>query len=494
MIAGTSPRVLLCDLNNFARYPTIPIGYLASILRGAGIDVEVYSPLSKGVTGVVREPQVKVWGLLDERMRYWSAVSRNRLITATRERLRRALNEARLAHATDQVAREVSERLDGSFDAVFVSTYLSYRDHVVRIGATCAERSTPMLVGGPYFAQPEVVEEWIDIEGMTALATGEVELDTPDIVRAMTAGEPLDRFEGLCVPPDGDRSAPAPLLDLDRLPFPDYIDFPWDRYPNRIVPVVTGRGCGWGVCTFCSDVTSTAGRTYRSRSAENVLAELDHQSRRHETRRFAFTDLKLNSNLTMWDTLISRMPEQLPGAEWIAMVHVNATAEHGLSARSLRQARAAGMVRLTTGLESGSQRVLDLMKKGTDLAVTSAVLKDAAAAGISVRVTMIVGYPGEHADDVVRTAQFLEDHVDCIERVKLNRLAIMTGTRLQRTLEQHASITQLRTRHRDALVTHDYIETHSRGYRRAIGRALAAVHRINRRPLRETAREFEGVM
>ena len=57
-----------------------------------------------------------------------------------------------------------------------------------------------------------------------------------------------------------------PLADLDRLPFPDYSQFPWSKYPNIIVPMITGRGCGWGVCTFCSDVTSTAGRRFRSRS------------------------------------------------------------------------------------------------------------------------------------------------------------------------------------------------------------------------------------
>ena len=51
-------RVLIADLHNFARYPTVAVGYLAGVLRSAGIDVEVFSPFSHGVTGVT--PVAKV--------------------------------------------------------------------------------------------------------------------------------------------------------------------------------------------------------------------------------------------------------------------------------------------------------------------------------------------------------------------------------------------------------------------------------------------------
>ena len=117
------------------------------------------------------------------------------------------------------------------------------------------------------------------------------------------------------------------LTDLDRLPFPDYSQFPWSKYPNTIVPIITGRGCGWGVCTFCSDVTSTAGRTFRSRSPENVLAELSYQNRRHGAKLFVFTDLKLNSDLNVWRALGREFQTAVPGARWIGAVHVGSRGE-----------------------------------------------------------------------------------------------------------------------------------------------------------------------
>jgi anaerobic magnesium-protoporphyrin IX monomethyl ester cyclase len=497
-------RVLIVDLNNFARYPTVAVGYLVAILRQAGIEATVFSPLASGVTGVVREPPVKPWGLIDQRLRYWSAVSTNPLVRNVRARVA-AMHGPKLKRHTDRVFDEFQRCLHTtpSFDVVLISTYLMYYDLCAQMCSACRDAGVPAIVGGSYFSQPEVIEEWIGIDGLTALVGGEVEPDLVHIVHAAAAGESLHDIPGVFVP-----GAPAfvpapPLRDLDALPFADYSDFPWERYPNRLIPLISGRGCGWGACTFCSDVTSTAGRTFRSRSPDNVLAEISHQSQRHDAKLFVFTDLKLNSSLAMWEALIRGFPSGAPGARWVASVHVGSTAPNGLSRSELQAARAAGLVRLTTGLESGSQRMLDRMAKGADLAVTSRFLRDASDAGISMRTTMVLGYPGEQAEDVDASAAFVEQHADCIERVSLNRFLIMTGTRIHRQLERspqsvahnpNGDLMQLTVNHRVAQVSHHYRPSERPEYRRAVTRLLRAVHAINRRPLREAASAFEGVM
>src|SRR5690606_13915213 len=108
-----------------------------------------------------------------------------------------------------------------------------------------------------------------------------------------------------------------PLATLDDLPFPDYSDFPWQKYPNRIVPVLTGRGCGWGACTFCSDVASSAGRTFRSRSLACVLGEIHRHYVQYATNLFVMVDLKLNSNLEVWHALIDGIQVAAPAAQWV---------------------------------------------------------------------------------------------------------------------------------------------------------------------------------
>src|SRR5205814_1832419 len=335
-------------LNNFARYPTIAIGYLTSILRRAGAEVQVFSPLSSGVTGVVREPRARPWTLVDQRLRYWSSVSNNALVQRARATLA-TLHAPKLARDGDTVAAEFERRLlRDRPDAVLISTYLMYMPLVRQLAAICKRAAVPVLVGGPYFAERAVAKDWLEIEGIAGLVGGEVEPYLLEIVSALTAERDLSPYPGVWVPGKTDANIAPPLNELDSLPFPDYTDFPWERYPNRIIPIITGRGCGWGVCSFCSDVTSTAGRTFRTRSPENVLAELHHQSQTHQAKLFAFTDLKLNSSLPMWRALLENFQQIVPGAEWIAAVHVGAREPNGLSADERKQARRAGMTRLTT--------------------------------------------------------------------------------------------------------------------------------------------------
>jgi len=495
------PRVLLVDLNNFARYPTISIGLLTATLRREAFQVDVFSPLSTGVTGVSREAPVPAWGLAVDRFKFRTAMSRNPMVKSVRKWLTQtSLHAPKLATQSKKVGEELAQRLDATdYDAVLVSSYLIYFELCDQLGEVCKQRGVPMLLGGPYYAQKEVRAEWIKLRGLSGLVGGEVEPYLGQLVRASINGESLDDFPGVWSG-NGDvtRTNAPPLKDLDSVAFPDYSDFPWDKYPNRIIPMATGRGCSWGACTFCSDVTGSAHRTFRSRSPQNVLDEVEYQAKRFDAKLFVFTDPKLNSDLEVWDALIANMRKRVPDCEWIGAVHVDCTRpRNGLTAAELEAAHAAGMVRLTTGLESGSQRVLDLMKKGADLPTSSQAIRDAAKAGISVRVTMIVGYPGEKAEDVMKTADFLHEHSESIERIALNRFHIRTGTRFHRDYLENPSrypeIPEVRNQHQIAVVEHDFGER-DRAYRKAIDQVLQVTHSINRRPIRNTAREFDGVM
>lgn len=496
-----SPGVLLVDLNNFARYPTLSIGYMAAVLRAAGVGVGVYSPLMVGVGGVTREARPHRLSLLLSKLNHLAATSGSAWLRRLRDRFAASRSSDISSHHDLVVLgfRDAIERARP--DAVFISTYLMYREVCERICALCKSRQIPVLIGGPYFSQPEVIQDWVAIDGLSALAAGEVELELPAILQTLLKGEDPAMHPGVVAAgAQGGFSGAiaAPLKDLDAVPFPDYSDFPWEAYPNRIAPVITGRGCGWGVCTFCSDVTSTAGRTFRSRSPANVLAEIARHHRDHGVSRFAFTDLKLNSNVEMWRSLCAGLQQVAPGAQWIGAAHVGPGPDNGLSAGDLRAAAKAGCVRLTTGLETGSQRVADAMKKGAPREAVSAFLHDAAAAGISTRCTMVLGHPGEMAEDVHASAAFLEQHGGIIERVTLNRLQVITGTALHRQTCQkpgrHPGFRIVREDPRMARVDHRHDVVETAAHRKAVMRLLTAAHRINTRELRPCAREFEGVM
>lgn len=491
-----SLRVLLVDLNNFARYPTVGIGMLAAVLRRDGIRVGVFSPLAIDVPGVAREARVRATGRVEQYLRYVTAQSSMPVICTARARLVRYRHPIgrRERH---RILEAFDRALMSGYDAVLVSTYLMYREVVEAIAARCAGRDVPVGLGGPYFAQAEVVRAWRAIPGVTAVLAGEAESHASRFVRALVDRCDLDGLPGVSTAHAQKAAAPS-LSDLDALPFADYGDFPWDRYPNRLVPVIVGRGCGWGRCTFCSDVTSTAGRGFRARSASHVLAELTHQSNRHDTSSFVFTDLKLNSDLATWYGIMDGAQRAVPGMRWVGSVHVDRRAENGLEGARLKQVAAAGMVRLTTGLESGSQRILDAMDKGTSVEAVERMIRGAWESGISVRLTMILGYPGEEPEDVEASAAFLERNERYVGRVLLNRFAMITGTRIQRRLrrgfEHREALQEMVEDPASAIWPHRYGRAAERAYRRAVWRLLGATHAINRRTLHLSAAAFEGVM
>ena len=495
--------VLVVDLNNFARYPTLAVGYLAAVLRRAGHPVSVFSPLMVGVAGVSREPRPGRGSLLLAKWNHRFATSRSGWLRRTRERIASGRRSGIVAHQQQVLAAAVARIEQERPAVVLISSYLMYREVCAAICIAARQLGIPVVIGGPYFAQPEVIDAWITMPGLSALIAGEVELDLAAILDTLLTGGDASRHAGVFVPTSGGGgggrgSIAPPLRDLDAVPFPDYRDFPWSAYPQRIVPIVTGRGCGWGACTFCSDVTSSAGRTYRSRSVDNVLTEIASHHREHGVSQFVFTDLKLNSDVRMWRGIAAGIQGAAPGCSWIAAVHAGPGADEGLAAADLQAAVRSGCVRLTTGLETGSQKLMDAMKKGTRVERTSELLRTASQAGVSMRCTMIVGHHEESAGDVHASADFLAAHRDAIERVSLNRLQLMTGTSLHRGLlrqpERGAPVRIVGGRPDLAQVECDHPGMRHRDHRRAVMRLLDEVHRINGRPLSPRAQAFEGVM
>ncbi|MEO0692216.1 MAG: radical SAM protein [Pseudomonadota bacterium] len=482
-------RVLVVDLNKMTTFPTLAVGILVSALRARGHGVDVICPLALGVPAAERERQETLYDHVHRRIR----LSDFPAVTALRDAVR-APREWLEHRPRPVVLHEVDAALDEA-DIVLLSAYLDHFPVVKAIGEKAHIRGTPVLLGGPMFNLGEVASAWRSLKGITAVVGAEIDRDLPDLVQAAVAGEPLTVFPGVTLP-DGTRGKPAgPLRNLDATPIPDYGDFPWDRYPVRIVPVMTGRGCQWDKCTFCSDVISASGRTFRTRSLENVLIELQTQAERHNAKDFIFLDLKLNSFPGMFRGLARELRTRVRGAEWIGTVHVDGRKDNGLSRRDLFDAASGGMRRISFGLESGSQRLLDAMDKGCTVERNAEFLKNAHEAGLSVRCTMFKGYPGETAEDMEATADFLEANAEFIDRIRFNAFMVPIGTPIEQALLEKAEgrlhLTGTDDRRARALYGS---RGPGRAYRRAKARALDVVYQINRKPLRENARQFDGTM
>ena len=337
-------RVLIVDLNNFASFPTLAIGLLVSALRRDGHEVRVLCPLAYNVPAVERERRERFRDHVARRINLagakWFRTPRSIAAVSRRWWMERP-------HPT--VVSEFARAIKPAPDVILLSAYLQHFRTVKVFCQLAGRQNIPVLVGGPMFNIAPTADKWRNLSGLTAIVGAESDLDIGRLVRSVCEREDLRQFSGITLP-NGDATPTAPpLRRLDATPMADFTDFPWDRYRVRIVPIMTGRGCQWSECSFCSDVVSVSGRSFRTRSVASVLLEVDEQARRHSTTNFLFLDLKLNSDPNMIRGIASQIQRYVQGAEWIGTVHVDRRPDNGLSRRDLYLAVAGGMRRISFG-------------------------------------------------------------------------------------------------------------------------------------------------
>jgi anaerobic magnesium-protoporphyrin IX monomethyl ester cyclase len=493
MTLAATRKVVIVDLNNFARFPTHAVGLIVASLRNAGHEVQVISPLALDVEAFEREKQETV---RDRLLRFANHMVLP-VLTRTRNLARKHYKKWK-NRPNPKVMAAIELGLKNQPDIILLSAYLQHRNYVESIAALAKANNVPLLLGGPVFNLPDVSSLWQKIPGVTATVGSEVDLELPDMVEVAVTGGDMSRFPGVFLP-DGRKSQTAPpLRRMDEIPVPDYSDFPWERYPVRAIPVMTGRGCQWNRCKFCSDIISASGRTFRSRSTNVVLDELAIQADRLGAKNFIFLDLKLNSYPDVMRSITANIQSRVPGARWIGSVHVDQRKDNGLSQPELAAAFDAGMRRVSFGFESGSQRLLDEMDKGSNVERNSQFLKDGHAAGLSLRCTMFKGYPSETADDLLLTADFLEKHERYLDRVHFNDFSLMQDTLIYNELTADPArfpgfvVEGLETEHLGA--RYHSSKGAETSYRNANSRILDVVNAINSRPLREEARFLDGLM
>lgn len=489
-----TPELLFIDLNNFAAYPTLAVGYLIRSLRDANYSVKLLSPLALGVPAFTRD-NPETWK--DQLMRrlYFSG---HPVMRFSRDFLREQLAK-RNAKPHPAMLAEVDKAIAAKPSAILISSYLDHYEMCRLIGEKAKAQGIPVLLGGPFFNLNRVTEQWLALDGITAIVGGEVEFELPGMVNDLLDGKSLAGRAGVFTNESTETvQAIKPLQQLNQLPVPDLSDFPWDKYPHKIIPIMSGRGCGWGACTFCGDVVSANGRTFRSRGLKAVLDELAAQSKEHNSSDFIFLDIKLNSDLELWYGLIKNIQDVVPGARWIATVHVNHQGDNGLDKDTLIAAKKAGLTRISFGLESGSQELLDSMKKGTKVTEAGDFLKHAYEAGISVRTSMMQGFPGETAEDLKLTVDFIDEHEQYLDRIRLSRFKPLPDTPFDRIYQKQPErfpyMKHFKWDYKLARGLYQYLPPRDKQYRANKNQLLEQVYKINCKTLRNDAQEFNGMM
>jgi len=226
---------------------------------------------------------------------------------------------------------------------------------------------------------------------------------------AIMKGVPLNEIPNLWIR-QGESVIQTPTLQyvnqLDALHWPTYPDYDLDRFAyEKQIDVLTSRGCPYQ-CTFCS-VALTQGRQFRKRSPENVVSELRYWYARG-IRMFNFIDDILTVNKRRFNDLLDLIVEEkFAGVTFSCVQGMRADA---CTPELLQKMKDVGFSFLGFGVESASDRILEIIKKGETIEEIDRAVENACELGFEVGLFFIIGSPTETVEDVEMSFAFARKH------------------------------------------------------------------------------------
>lgn len=271
-----------------------------------------------------------------------------------------------------------------------------------------------IIFGGSNCEGAMGAEAFRQFDFIDVLVSGEGDFVFPEIVQSILASKPIPAIPGvynrhrrtLQLAEQQPQNTPS-IEELDKLPVPDYDDyFEQLRSSSLKLPekptllFETSRGCWWGEklhCTFCG--LNGATMAFRSKSAERALDELIYLTSRHPGCGVNVVDNILD--MKYFKTLIKTLAEGNYDFGLFYEVKAN------LRKEQLRLLREAGVRTIQPGIESLSDNILRLMRKGVTALQNIQLLKWCSELNIKAVYNIIWGFPGESPDDYQKMLELI---------------------------------------------------------------------------------------
>lgn len=292
--------------------------------------------------------------------------------------------------------------------SVFFSMFLAKK-----IKEKCQDKL--IVFGGPH-CSPYMGRDFIISQNcVDVVVWGEGEETLAQIVNMAIKGREPKLCPGALIKKDGEilDGGERPLIDsLDSLPFPDFNDYPLGHYIRPdVIPVSTSRGCV-NRCIFCNEWPYW--KRYRYKTGEYIFHEIKHQLLRYpQAKSIEFYDSLCNGNLKELSALSGLIIKDKLKIRWGGQAIIHS----GMNRELLSKFKESGCWCFAYGLESGSQKIIDRIRKGFQIIDAERVVKETFEAGIDVSLNVMFGHPGETEDDFKETLDFISRNKDYITYV-----------------------------------------------------------------------------
>jgi radical SAM superfamily enzyme YgiQ (UPF0313 family) len=292
-------------------------------------------------------------------------------------------------------------------DVVGISSlFTPYYREVLEVAARVKKvLEVPVIVGGSHASS--VPESLLSSPYVDYVIRGEGEKAFVEFLRYLKGQKRIEDVPNLAYKREH-RFIFNPLGDnfpIDELPIPDLSDLSPPAYALAGKPMtfmITSRSCPHK-CSFCS-VHTTFGTSYRRRSLENVLAEID--LRYHQGYRVIdFEDDNLTYYKSTFKELCRRLIERFPNRE-MQFVAMNGISYLSLDDELLELMFNAGFSHLNLALVSSDKTVRETTKRPHTLEAYLKVVDKAHALGFKIVSYQILGLPNESLDSMIQTLAF----------------------------------------------------------------------------------------
>ena len=271
------------------------------------------------------------------------------------------------------------------------------------VKSVCPE--SHLCLGGPHvniFPQ-----ETLSINGVDSLVLGEGERPFADMVNAISNGSDIADIEGVVVMRNGIAGSlqARPLVsNLDDLPQPDRDLLDNSLYwsvlakSRPITTAMTSRGCPYK-CIFCD--RPHLGKKFRSRSASNVVDEMEDCTKRGIKEIFLYDDTFTINRERVFE-IRDEVKRRGLKMQWDARARANT-----LDAEVVKAMKDCGVARLHIGVESGSPRILKVLRKGITVEQAHKAFDLCRKFGVTTLAYFMLGNPTETREDIDMTMQFI---------------------------------------------------------------------------------------
>ncbi len=288
---------------------------------------------------------------------------------------------------------------------------LMTRSRVLEVIAAAKQVGSYVVVGGPDPAN--YLDEYLS-QGADVIAIGEGELTLEELVPHLVQKGPtqLAAIKGIAYrEASGEivRTEPRPLIaDLDAQPFPDraaidqheYVNIWRKHHGQGSVSLITARGCPF-TCTWCSH--SVFGYSHRRRSPRNVVDEVEQIVATYNPDLLWYADDVFTINHKWLFEYAAELERR-----GLARPFETISREDRLNEEVVQTLARMGCYRLWIGAESGSQKILDLMKRRTNADRVRSMVHLLQKYGIEVGMFIMLGYEGEEQSDLEATVEHLK--------------------------------------------------------------------------------------